>query len=194
MKQARGKWTASKMAVGVVSIAAALVWLIYTLAFLNSALTSSASRLYSLVSLLVALSVGVFSTFLARSVRAISRTRQVFLSYPEAVAADGEKIERLLSDAGATVWTARKAIKPGDRIELVIRKALEDSDRFVMLLRGPVSEWQRRELQLAKANHLRIVPVLIHGATLPDFLEDIKAIDLERNPVDGLRELVSVAA
>ncbi|HLX06471.1 MAG TPA: toll/interleukin-1 receptor domain-containing protein [Thermoanaerobaculia bacterium] len=138
---------------------------------------------------------GMLSSMIARGVRiAFSGKRQVFLSYDESGATEAKSIARLLSDAGAKVWNGKEMIKPGDSITDVIRKAIEDSDRFVVVLSDSPSVWQSKELALAKASHLKIIPVLVHGAQIPDSLSDIRAINLQEKSDDGFKELLRVAS
>lgn len=149
----------------------------------------------SLISVTATFIVGAFSPLIARRIRLIaSNKRQVFLSYDKSSASEGESIGRLLADAGATVWIGREMIKPGDSITAVIRKAIEESDRFVVVLSDAPSAWQSKELALAKANRLKIIPVLVHGAQVPEALSDIQAINLGEEREAGLRELLQATA
>jgi hypothetical protein len=143
-----------------------------------------------LLSVLLALLAGVFSSWLARAIRKFPHAPRVFLSYPQQEISVAKEIASALRKAGAKVWVDRENIQPGQDWKKAIETALADSDAIVTLLTHNPGQWLEPELQRALDHNVKVIPVLLEGTDVPAYLESIQAIDLTLGKERGIKQIV----
>lgn len=141
-------------------------------------------------SILISFIVGLYSEALSKSLRQLTRSRRVFLSYSYVSENEVKGIAEILRQEGAKVWLDKERIHAGDSLQEVISKAIDDTDSFVMFLSKEPSPNLMLELSMAQAKGKKIIPVLLEDAQLPANLQGLKYIDLREKDKEAVQELV----
>ena len=138
----------------------------------------------------LALVVGLSSRWIAAKIRRLPHPPRVFISYPRDEASTAREISSRLKKAGARVWLDQEQISPGKVWRDAIDNAIADSDSMVTLVSGSTSGWLGEEVNKAKLENVKIIPVLLEHVDLPEYLSGIQFIDLTANKDEGLDDLV----
>lgn len=107
-----------------------------------------------------------------------------FVSYAHGDAERTDVVVSLLREAGLRVFRDTEHIGPGDSIVGRLHEAVTRARHAVLLVSRPYvsSPWARRELaalvERRRAEHLRLLPVLLDDVALPPEISDIHTIDL----------------
>ena len=123
---------------------------------------------------------------------------KVFLSHSSEDAESARRIAAHLVKEGFEVWNAEEEIQPGDNWAEVLGEALESSDAMVVLLSPAAvrSSWVQRDIDYALQSRdcaHRLIPVLVEQtADVPWILRRMQWIDLQPEPVEGLKRIVDV--
>lgn len=109
------------------------------------------------------------------------RTRTIFLSHTAADAAVATRIAADLRGRGIRVILPEEEIAPGDRIASKVAAAIGRSDSVVVLMSrdAAASQWVQRELQVARDQSRRIIPVIVGDVEVPESLKDIRYLRLD---------------
>jgi len=118
------------------------------------------------------------------------RTRTIFLSHTASDAAVATRIAADLRGRGIRVILPAEEIAPGDRIASKVAAAIGRSDSVVVLMSrdAAASHWVQRELQVARDQNRRIIPVIVGDAEIPESLSDIRYLRLDSYD-DALNQL-----
>lgn len=140
-----------------------------------------------LIALATMLLAGINSERLAKVIRLyLDVRRRVFVSYD---AADRDVARRLgsnLNKKGFRVFLAHDNVRPGEAWRPQLEGAMKDSDLLVFFVPERLSDEARQELNLARQQHLKIVPVITrHNAALPAQIQEITPIDWTALPKDA---------
>ena len=95
---------------------------------------------------------------------------KLFISYAHA---DGEivlNISGQLQEAGYELWVDKSGIQGGDLWVSAIVKGIRDCDIFLLFIssKSILSDFVRRELDIAFNEQRKIIPVLIENVDTPD--------------------------
>jgi len=109
------------------------------------------------------------------------RTRTIFLSHTAADAGVATRIAADLRGRGIRVILPQEEIAPGDRIASKVAAAIGRSDSVVVLMSrdAAASHWVQRELQVARDQSRRIIPVIVGDVEVPESLRDIRYLRLD---------------
>lgn len=101
-------------------------------------------------------------------------------------------LERAFANVGVEVWIDQAYLKGGQRFAAEIEAAISRSDALVVLISASaaLSEWVRREVEYAARTGKDVIPCRIDHSTLPDFLADLHCLDLSRDIMRGLVDLM----
>ena len=176
-----------EISIALIGAIASVLGLVLSLAWL---LDFRKEILVSTVTVVVSAAVGIFSSFLSKSVRKLSFGKRAFLSYQQPYERYVGKLTESLRKEGTKVWISKDRIKPGDSWKKEIRAAMDDADTFIILLGKDLSQNTIYEIKLAKEKGKRIIPVLLEDIQLPPDLSDIKYVDLRWNKEEGLKTVV----
>lgn len=118
------------------------------------------------------------------------RTRTIFLSHTASDAAVATRIAADLRGRGIRVILPQEEIAPGDRIASKVAAAIERSDSVVVLMSrdAAASHWVQKELQVARDQSRRIIPVIVGEMEIPDSIREIRYLKLDHYD-DTLNEL-----
>jgi hypothetical protein len=148
---------------------------------------------YALVSILLVFLLGAGSATLANSFKRLSRVRRVFISYSQGAAGPAMAATDAIRKAGVRVWLDVERLKPGDRWDNEIKAAIEDADALVLFIPTSQSAFLHREIELARAKGIRILPVLsadVPRNEMPSEISNLTWIDFRENSNRALRQLV----
>jgi hypothetical protein len=129
-----------------------------------------------------------------------SATPSVFISYSHEDTELARALASALNERGLLVWIDEGELKIGDSIIERIATAISEIDFFLALVseasRG--SNWCRKELALAVTGELgrvgvRVLPVRVDGAPMPESLLDVYYLDLNAENVEEVAEKIAVA-
>ena len=93
-------------------------------------------------------------------------TARVFVSYPHGSAEDAHWVANAFHAAGVPVWIDESNLQPGDSLPTSIEQGIKNATAFVPLIDEAwiASEWCITELEIARTNGVRVVPMrLDHG-------------------------------
>ncbi len=133
-----------------------------------------------------------------RSVRSMSPTDKVFLSYNFADVGFVEDLLRRLKKAGVPVWSSSE-IRPGDSWQAELAKVIEDSNSYIVCFgREGLGKWQSVEVdQIITMNvekKRRVIPIILpgvaKGSSLPLQLNRFHAIDFRIASPDPFEALL----
>jgi predicted nucleotide-binding protein len=109
----------------------------------------------------------------------------VFISYSHADKDLARALAAVLQDRGVRIWIDEGELKVGDSIIERIATAIAEIDFFLVLVSesSRSSNWCRKELALAVSGELgregvKVLPIRINGASMPDALADVYYLDL----------------
>jgi hypothetical protein len=122
----------------------------------------------------------------------------IFISYSRNDKKEVEQLESYLEKKGHNVWLDTKDIEGGDQWRGAIVKAIKAGHALIVAIsqHSVSSKNVRKELDVAEQASVRIIPVRLSQAAIPDELSyqlaGIQEIDLSGNLKDGLARLSSV--
>ena len=141
-------------------------------------------------SVFVSFLAGVFSKNVSNSVRKMTHSRRVFLSYAHEFQSEVEKVAEVIRKGGTKVWIDKDRIHAGESFREAISKGIDDADSIVVFLGKEISPNLMFELGMAQAKGKRIIPVLLEDTQIPSDLEGLRYVDLRRDKESGIQELV----
>jgi hypothetical protein len=115
----------------------------------------------------------------------------VFLSHSSANTIPARRIARSLERARLSVWFDRTNIRLGNLLRKELQQGITDSRVLVLLWSKAArhSSWVKAELLTAFHLNRFILPCLLDGTSLPQFLQSSVQLDLRRKGVTPLQEL-----
>lgn len=115
----------------------------------------------------------------------------VFLSYSHTDGFAAHTLAERLSEIGYHPWVDFSGIVGGTEWRNSIAAALKESSAFLVLLSpdSRESEWVHTEIEMAKANHCPIIPLMIRKCDPPAELESIQFIDFTRDIDSSFNDL-----
>ena len=125
----------------------------------------------------------------------MSSRKHIFISYSRRDSEEIDKIKNILEVVGFDVWLDRASIGGGDQWDDEVGYAIIRSDVVIIALsrHSVSSDNVKDELNLARSEKKRIIPVLISSVELPAGLKLMLAryqmVDMR--PADGIKLLVS---
>jgi hypothetical protein len=133
---------------------------------------------------------------------AASGRAHVFISYPHGSAEDAGWVASAFKAAGVPVWVDESSIAPGDSLPTRIEEGIKGATVFVPLIDAAwiASEWCITELEIARANKVRVVPMRLEPGRFnvpPNVRQALKdvgeplALDLRR--ADANQRLMNLA-
>lgn len=146
----------------------------------------------AITSLGLALAAGLLSAYWVGTIRKLSRTKRVFLSYPYESTPIAQEIKDTLSNAKVKVWIDFENLTPGEFYRDSIKQAISDADALVVLLHGGASKYIEEELEFAREKGVRIIPVVIGDTPIPVGLSDLVYLDLRDDKQAGLTRLLDL--
>lgn len=181
-----------KQSPAVLSVLGALASVLGIFVLLQSKLGISKELTYSIITLIIAFAIGVWSASIAKAVKKVSPKR-VFISYPRSAEEIARTLAALIRERGYRVWLDEEQIKPGEKWETRIKDAIVDADVFVALLKIDYSQSGNVMFELGYAagqEKLRIVPVLLDEMSAPSQLERFRFVEAYSDVSKGLEEVV----
>jgi hypothetical protein len=114
-----------------------------------------------------------------------------FLSHSSVNADAARRIARSLSSAGLSVWVDRANLRVGSLLRSELQQGINSGRVFVLLWSRAArnSPWVKAELLTAFHSNRFILPCLLDGASLPQFLMNSAQLDLRRKGAAPLQEL-----
>jgi len=130
----------------------------------------------------------------------MSESFDVFLSYNSEDKAQVSELNELLKEEGIRTWFDGDQVRPGDLFIKKLEEGLSQSNVCAVFVgQKGIGPWETKEIyaalqrQVEKAD-FKVIPVLLSTASkrpdLPLFMRDTRWVDLGRNPISGLRELL----
>lgn len=124
---------------------------------------------------------------------------KVFISYHIADRAPTLRLAEALRERGHDVWTADWEIELGDSITRRIDAAITDASYVIFVFSAASSSWMEREFLSALSrqlseSHVRMLPAVLHGGTVPSILADTKFTDLTadwQQSIDALDKVLT---
>lgn len=123
----------------------------------------------------------------------------VFISYSSKDASEARRLARELTRHDVRTWIDEYEILPGDSITQKISEGIRQSDFVIVLLsrNSLSSDWVRFEIGKAfaknrEASSIRLIPVRIDDSPIPEYLKDVRYVDLTANYDAGIDELTRV--
>jgi predicted nucleotide-binding protein len=124
----------------------------------------------------------------------------VFISYSHADKDLARALAAVLQDRGVRIWIDEGELKVGDSIIERIATAIAEIDFFLVLVSesSRSSNWCRKELALAVSGELgregvKVLPIRINGASMPDALADVYYLDLNAENVNDIADKIVIA-
>lgn len=150
--------------------------------------------LFSIASSLAGALFGVFSVYIAKYTRKLWLSPRIFMSYSHT----DEQLARQLADAfrqeGAEVWIDFEKIQLGENIVQSVEKGLQQADLLVALISGTGNRYLEREVAIAREKGIRVLPVLLKGAAVPNVLREVKYLSFdEADPTMMIKTIVQAA-
>jgi hypothetical protein len=114
---------------------------------------------------------------------------RIFISYSSRDRLDGLALKEVLESDGHEVWMDQFDISPGAGLTEELRKNVSAADVLCLLLSpaAVASPWVREEVQFAlsaQSKQVRLLPIVVRAAPIPEELADVVAVDAMR----GLRD------
>lgn len=124
----------------------------------------------------------------------IDSAPRVFISYSSRDRPDALRVREIAEAAGHRVWMDVFDIEPATRVASELERGVTTADVLCVLLSpsAVASPWVQREVEsalAAQAGGLRLMPVLLRPARVPDELADLVAVDATRGLDDAGVEL-----
>ena len=87
----------------------------------------------------------------------------IFLSYSRGTPYFAESLKNLLESEGYVTWIDLDGIPGGEKWEREIYRAIQSAFTTVVIITEQAlnSEWIKKEIEISKANHLDIIPVVM---------------------------------
>jgi hypothetical protein len=150
--------------------------------------------LFSIVPALIGVLFGVFSKIIAKYTRKLWLSPRIFMSYSHT----DEQLAKQLADAfrqeGAEVWIDFEKIQLGENIVQSVEKGLQQADLLVALISGTGNRYLEREVAIAREKGIRVLPVLLKGAAVPNVLREVKYLSFdEADPAMMIKTIVQAA-
>lgn len=122
----------------------------------------------------------------------MKRTLDAFLSHSSANSVEARRIERALEAAGLSVWLDRSEIRLGVLLRKELQQAIQNSRVLILLWSKAAgrSPWVAAEILTGFHLDRFIIPCLLDGAPLPQFMSSAVQLDLRHKGPSPLRELV----
>jgi len=127
---------------------------------------------------------------------------KVFISHSHKDAAKAQELSSRLSGEGVSVFD-EQTIKPGEDGMSQIQEALDEASFYIMLVSPEFAEsaWAAYESGHAIGRSMetgaKIIPVLIKGGSVPDYIKQYQTIDARHMSIDEvsskLTELLQAA-
>lgn len=124
--------------------------------------------------------------------------RIAFLSHSGKDKAFVRQLSIDLTQNGVSIWLDEQRIRVGDSIPERIAQGLAESDYFLLAIshNSVESEWVKKELNNAlvaevQRRNIRILPLRLDDATIPQIIADKKYADFSISYKTGLAELLS---
>lgn len=114
-----------------------------------------------------------------------------FVSHSSVNTLPARRIARSLERAGLSVWFDRSNVRLGNLLRKELQQGITDSRVLVLLWSKAArnSPWVKAELLTAFHLNRFILPCLLDGAPLPQFLKNTVQLDLRRKGPTALQEL-----
>jgi hypothetical protein len=114
-----------------------------------------------------------------------------FLSHSSVNTETARRIARSLAAADLNVWIDRSNLRVGSLLRSELQQAISRSRVFVLLWSRAArhSPWVKAELLTAFHSNRFILPCLLDGTSLPQFLMNSVQLDLRRKGPAPLQEL-----
>ncbi len=177
----------------VISLVLSVIALIALALQVASLLGASSELLLSLASITIAAMAGVLGNQIASAIKKLDRSQRVFLSYSSDTKEYARLITERLRQYGVKVWVDEEQLKPGAMWKDEIEQAINNSDKIIIIFGKPTNSLSY-ELKLAKEKSLRVIPVVVENAELPQDVKDITYIDFRSNTEEGLRRLTEAVS
>lgn len=142
-----------------------------------------------IVSLLVALGLGLASTHLVHLVRRFPHAKRAIIAYPQEDIITARDILETLRAAGVRVWINFEKIGSSENYEAAFENALYDADVLVLLLSRKPTTTLLFELESTISRGIEIIPVLLEERELPREIAQTNPIRYYKNPSEGIKEL-----
>jgi hypothetical protein len=115
---------------------------------------------------------------------------RVFVSYSSRDRLDALRLKEIVESGGHDVWMDLFDIRPAARLAAELEQGVVTADVLCLLLSptAVASPWVREELRhalAAEAKGLRVMPVILRPAPIPDELADHVAVDATRGLDDA---------
>jgi hypothetical protein len=124
----------------------------------------------------------------------------VFISYSHVDKDLARALAAVLRDRGVRIWIDEGELEVGDSIIERIATAIAEIDFFLVLVSesSRSSNWCRKELALAVTGELgregvKVLPIRINGASMPDALADVYYLDLNAENVNDIADKIMIA-
>ena len=116
---------------------------------------------------------------------------RVFVSHSSANLQAAQEVCASLRKAGADSWLDRADIRVGGLLRRQLQEAIAASDVVVLLWSKPASASRWVAAEILTAFHLDrfVIPCVLSGAALPQFMSGGVHVDLRRRRVDALKRL-----
>ncbi len=115
---------------------------------------------------------------------------KVFISYSHQDEIIANEIVDALDNAGHKVWQDRTKLKAGDNLVAKFNEGIKSSDAFILIisqdsLRSPWVKHEYSTLALGdiSSQRTRVIPVVVDGSPVPQYLAERFYVDLS----DGLK-------
>ena len=116
---------------------------------------------------------------------------RVFVSHSSANLQAAQEVCASLREAGADSWLDRADIRVGGLLRRQLQEAIAASDVVVLLWSKPASASRWVAAEILTAFHLDrfVIPCVLSGAALPQFMSGDVHVDLRRRRADALKRL-----
>lgn len=142
---------------------------------------------------LVAVLAGVFSVYVANSIKRLRIKPRVFLSYSNNDRKAAGQVADALRSAGAVVWFDEEQLKPNQEIKATIEKAIKEANSFVVLLPHEPGPNVFFEIGLAQANNVPVIAAFPEGARIPSKSSSFVEIPFHVDEPISMKNLVEAA-
>lgn len=140
---------------------------------------------------LVGILFGAFSLYIAKYTRKLLLSPRVFISYSHTDAQLAKQLADAFRQDGAKVWIDSEKIQLGENIVQSIEKGLQQANFLVVLISGTDSRYLEQEVAIARKKGIRVLPVLLNSAAVPDVLRDVKYLSFdEADPTTMIKTIV----
>ena len=120
---------------------------------------------------------------------------KVVISYATKNFAWVERVRAVIATEDIDVFIAEYDAPTGADLLVSIESAIDDADLVVVLWSREAREsnWVRDEVSIAKGKNKMIIPVVLDDdRNLPQFVKDLKYIDVTKNPDKALADLKKI--